>query len=604
MQTTSIPVAASSEPAAAVFQAAVTLALAAVCVFLYRRYRKRYFAAWSAAWLLYSLRLAVILVFLLTEQRIWLYWHQVVTGWTGLAILWAALVFSQPAAPRRRYAWLFVFPVIWSYIAIYQMNDFLLAALPAVLFLSGATVWTAWVFLRHHRQVGSGAALILAVTLLLWGFHHLDYPFLRAQGVWNPWGYYIDILFELAMGAGILLLVGEDLDRGLHTLSVLSGHLQPGGGSTFLPEWLGRALTLPAVRGSALWVRSSGDGSGVIVAAAGACSTWTGQVPSEQTATAVVGAMRTREPVIARDDGTAESFGYVAALPVLRRESIREVLLVVGDARDPFAALDVGYLVALGQQLGAALENAELYRGLEDRTVELERIAARMVHQHEAERRRLSRELHDETAQVFAAVNMQLGMLRETADHVHGEKLDRVLALMDEGIRGIRSVTDRLRPPLLDDLGLLPALRGLVDDFAEHRPIDVRFDAPPSLPSIANDAEVALFRALQEALSNVARHANARVVTVVLSADTAGVTLRVIDDGRGLIAGATHEPDRERAGSGLAGMRERMVLLGGRVSVSNAPAGGVEVCVTVPVDGVATTRQASPASTDRNGRFV
>ncbi|MGH7129905.1 MAG: hypothetical protein ACREIV_15145, partial [Planctomycetaceae bacterium] len=160
MQTTSIPVAASSEPAAAVFQAAVTLALAAVCVFLYRRYRKRYFAAWSAAWLLYSLRLAVILVFLLTEQRIWLYWHQVVTGWTGLAILWAALVFSQPAAPRRRYAWLFVFPVIWSYIAIYQMNDFLLAALPAVLFLSGATVWTAWVFLRHHRQVGSGAALI------------------------------------------------------------------------------------------------------------------------------------------------------------------------------------------------------------------------------------------------------------------------------------------------------------------------------------------------------------------------------------------------------------------------------------------------------------
>jgi signal transduction histidine kinase len=588
MQTATIPIAAASEPAAAVLQAAVTIALAAVCVFLYRRYRKRYFAAWSVAWLLYSLRLAVILVFLLTERRIWLYWHQVVTGWTGLAILWSALVFSEPAVRRNRYAWLFVFPVVWSYIAIYQMNDFLLAALPAVLFLSGATVWTAWVFLRHHRQVGSGAALFLAVTLLLWGLHHLDYPFLRAQGVWNPWGYYIDILFELAMGTGILLLVGEDLDRGLRTLSALSGHLRPGRGGTFLRDWLDRALTLPAVRGSAMWVRGGGGGGGgVVVAAAGACADWEGRPPSNQMSNAVAGAIRTHEPAIAHGDGGAASFGYVAALPVLRHESIQEVLLVVGDARDPFAALDVNYLVALGQQLGAALENAELYNGLEVRTAELERVAARMVHQHEDERRRLSRELHDETAQVFAAVNMQLGMLRETADDAHAGKLDRVLALMAEGIRGIRSVTDSLRPPLLDDLGLLPALRGLVDDFAGHRRIDVRFDALAVLPPLAENAEVALFRALQEALSNVARHAAASAVTVTLRADSVAVTLFVSDDGRGLPADSQLSAGAERSGSGLEGMRERVALLGGRVSVENRATGGVEVRVTVPIDAAA-----------------
>lgn len=598
MQTGAIPAAASSEPAAAILQAAVTAALAAVCVFLYRRYRKRYFAAWSVAWLLYSLRLGVILVFLLTEQRIWLYWHQVVTGWTALAILWAALVFSQSRVRSARYGLLFVFPVAWSYVAIYQMNDFLLAALPAVLFLSGATVWTAWVFLRHHRQVGSGAALFLAVVLLLWGLHHLDYPFLRAQGVWNPWGYYIDILFELAMGAGILLLVGEDLDRGVHTLSALSGHLQPGGGGTFLPEWLGRALSLPAVRGSALWVRQEPDGSGTIVHAVGACSDWSGRPASRQAAEAVLEAIRTGEPAIVHGGGLADTFGYVAALPVLRHESIREALLVVGDARDPFAALDASYLVALGQQLGAALENADLYRGLEARSAQLERIAARMVHQHEDERRRLSRELHDETAQVFAAVNMQLGIMRESADAVHAAKLDRLLALMNEGIRGIRSVTDRLRPPLLDDLGLLPALRGLVDDFADHRSMEVRFEAPRSLPPIPEDAEVALFRALQEALSNVARHAGANRVEVKLGIEGNAVVLVVSDDGRGM----THGVDR--AGSGLDGMRERVTLLGGTVAVTNRPAGGLDLRVTLPIDGKGLVQQASPtrAAADDHGR--
>ena len=598
MQTGTIPAAASSEPAAAILQAVVTAALAAVCVFLYRRYRKRYFAAWSVAWLLYSLRLGVILVFLLTERRIWLYWHQVVTGWTALAILWAALVFSQSRIRSARYGLLFIFPVVWSYVAIYQMNDFLLAALPAVLFLSGATVWTAWVFLRHHRQVGSGAALFLAVVLLLWGLHHLDYPFLRAQGVWNPWGYYIDILFELAMGAGILLLVGEDLDRGVHTLSALSGHLQPGAGGTFLPEWLGRALSLPAVRGSALWMRQEGDGPGAIVHAVGACSDWSGKTVSRQAADAVLEAIRTREPAIVHGGGQAGTFGYVAALPVLRHESIREALLVVGEARDPFAALDASYLVALGQQLGAALENADLYRGLEARSAQLERIAARMVHQHEDERRRLSRELHDETAQVFAAVNMQLGIMREAADAVHAAKLDRVLALMNEGIRGIRSVTDRLRPPLLDDLGLLPALRGLVDDFADHRSMEVRFEAPHSLPRIPEDAEVALFRALQEALSNVARHAGATRVEVTLSIEGNAVVLVVADDGRGMTHGV------ERAGSGLDGMRERVTLLGGTVAVTNRPTGGIDLRVRLPVDGKALVEQASTSrrAADIQGR--
>ena len=91
-----------------------------------------------------------------------------------------------------------------------------------------------------------------------------------------------------------------------------------------------------------------------------------------------------------------------------------------------------------------------------------------MVRQHEEERRRLSRELHDETAQVFTAVKMQLGVLRADVEPARRERLDRVLGLIDTGIRSIRSVTNDLRPSLLDDLGLLPALRSLCADFEER----------------------------------------------------------------------------------------------------------------------------------------
>ena len=119
-----------------------------------------------------------------------------------------------------------------------------------MLFLSLATLWTGWVFYRYRRRVASSGATLLTVAFGLWGLHHLDYPFLRARGAWAPWGYYLDILLALAVGAGILLLVLDDLRRGLSALSALSGDLQHAGGEQdVLAALLARPLTLPAVRG-------------------------------------------------------------------------------------------------------------------------------------------------------------------------------------------------------------------------------------------------------------------------------------------------------------------------------------------------------------------
>jgi len=135
-----VPGTIPTELSAAYLQTAVTLGLVALCGFLYRRYRKPYFGLWALAWTVYALRLGAIVAFLSTGRSAWLYWHQVTTGWTALALLWAALVFSRGRPIWRSwYVAVALFPPMWSWIAIYRMESFLLAAGPAVAFLSVAT---------------------------------------------------------------------------------------------------------------------------------------------------------------------------------------------------------------------------------------------------------------------------------------------------------------------------------------------------------------------------------------------------------------------------------------------------------------------------------
>jgi signal transduction histidine kinase len=481
---------------------------------------------------------------------------------------------------------LVLFPPVWSYVAIYRLDHFLWAAGPAVLFLSLATLWTGWAFFKYRRMVPSSGATLLAVAFGLWGLHHLDYPFLRARGAWAPWGYYLDILLALAVGAGILLLVLDDLRRGLAALSALSGDLQRAGRQQdVLDALLARPLTLPAVRGSALYMLE-GETGGAFVRGAGVCAGWPGTPIPASGAAVLERVIRTGRPQFGGNWTDAEpggsAYAYSAVLPILREQGVIAALVLVGHARDPFTALDDSFLLALGHQVGAALENADLYSRLQTRTVELARLSARMIEQHEEERRRLSRELHDETAQVFSAVKMELGVLRESARPGGAARLDHVLALIDTGIRSIRSVTNDLRPSLLDDLGLLPALRSLVADFSERSGIRTGLAVPTSLPPLSGEAELALFRALQEALSNVLRHAGAHSVDIGISINEAGVLLRVSDDGRGLPAGVAPESLELQGHMGLAGMRERITALGGTVRLRAGTGAGALLEVLVP----------------------
>ncbi len=222
-----------------------------------------------------------------------------------------------------------------------------------------------------------------------------------------------------------------------------------------------------------------------------------------------------------------------------------------------------------------------------------------MVQQHEEERGRIARELHDETAQVLAAVRLQLGMVREQGEPEQAASIDRALDLIDSGIGGIRRVASALRPSLLDDLGLVPALRAIAAEFAERTTIDTQFHGPERAPDLSPDAELALFRALQEGLANVARHADANAVDVVLVQSEDGLRLTVQDDGRGpdeRVAGVTSklapEADAEPATAvtssngdrrmGLLGMKERVLRFGGEVTLTSRANGGTSLEVWMP----------------------
>ncbi len=585
-----VPPVTQAAPAAAYLQLFVTLGLALLCAVLHRRYRKQYFGLWAIAWGIYGLRLGAIMTFLTTGAPRWLFWHQVATGYSAVALLWATLVFAQRIRWRPVYGVIVALPVVWSYVAINVLDNFLWAAGPMVVFLSATTAGTAWAFFRYDRLVRSPAARFLVVVLTLWALHHLDYPLLRAQGAWSPWGYYLDIVFEIGMGLGILFLVLEDLDQGLRTLTALSGELQsaPAGDETMTEAMLRRALSLRGVHGSALWLATSAGGH--FVQGAGIAALWPFEGSPDS---ARRGACRVQEsgvPQVMRDtpsDSTdSPQHAYTAALPVLGEDGVVGALVVVGEARDPFTVLDNRFLLAFGQQVGAALANEELHRDLRARTEELERLQERMVHQHEEERNRLWRELHDETAQVLAALNLQLGVIGERSAESLAPALARAKALLGEGIKSIRNVTRHLRPTALDDLGLLPALRALARDFDGRGTFEVVFSAPDSIPELSPETEVVLYRSMQEALANAVRHGAVHRVHVRLETDSTHTSLTVTDDGPGFPPDAV---SRLRSRGGLAGIRERVTSLGGAFDFGNVNGGGAEVRVRIPVRRSAET---------------
>jgi signal transduction histidine kinase len=208
---------------------------------------------------------------------------------------------------------------------------------------------------------------------------------------------------------------------------------------------------------------------------------------------------------------------------------------------------------------------------------ELRRLSNQLVRVQEEERKAISRELHDEVGQILTGLRMELGTLSQyKPDGDFRERLESVKRLAEEALRSVRNLALLLRPSMLDDLGLQPALQWQVKEFSRRCGIPVSLNIEGNLDNLPEASRLCLYRAIQEAMTNCVKHADASHVAVVVRQDETRVTASVQDDGKGfdLLVKAP--------GLGLLGMTERVRALQGRMSVSSAPGSGTLISLELP----------------------
>ncbi len=239
----------------------------------------------------------------------------------------------------------------------------------------------------------------------------------------------------------------------------------------------------------------------------------------------------------------------------------------------------------LASQEALRRSHDELEKRVQERTRELieaqtalRELSGRLLTLRDEERRRLARELHDSTGQTLAAIQLNLAMLQNgsSSEIQNSRRLGETIDLADQAMKEVRTLSYLLHPPMLDEAGLLLAVEWYVAGFVERTRIKVDLDLPPKLDRLPHDTELAVFRIIQEALSNVQRHSGSRHARVRLALDHVQLEIVIDDFGKGL----SEDVLSGKAGVGINGMRERARQLGGELKLRSSSSG---TCVKVRV---------------------
>jgi len=244
-----------------------------------------------------------------------------------------------------------------------------------------------------------------------------------------------------------------------------------------------------------------------------------------------------------------------------------------------FADEDLELLESFCNIVGVALHNSELLRDLQHKELELRRTLQVAIEAQESERKRLSRELHDEVGQALTSILLRLKVLQDEKDiTVIGDRLNGLRLLTSQTLEEIRRMAGDLRPMMLDDLGLLAAIRWYVQKCAEHSKINIVCKVGEDVGRLKPEIESVLYRVVQEGVTNILRHSQASNAYVIIERTPRKVLLTISDDGKGI------RSDREKlTGLGLIGMRERVSLVGGQLRIESVPDEGTRILVELPV---------------------
>lgn len=277
------------------------------------------------------------------------------------------------------------------------------------------------------------------------------------------------------------------------------------------------------------------------------------------------------------------------SVPLRSRERVLGVMNCASRVPRVFSERDMHLLHSIGDQLGTAVEQANLYEALDRSRRNYWRVARRLIVAQEEERERIARDLHDETSQSLAGLTLKLQVLKELAEmlHIEDERFLDILAETHASAVNINREVGRLiadlRPTLLSTLGFAPALRQYAESNLEPAGINVSFNFEESKPRLRPNVEASLFRWAQGAIGNIIRHADASNVSISLRDRGDTVELRITDNGRGFSVNELNREGERGHGTGLLIMKERLQLVGGGCQIDSKPGRGTTVTARVPV---------------------
>lgn len=278
----------------------------------------------------------------------------------------------------------------------------------------------------------------------------------------------------------------------------------------------------------------------------------------------------------------------VVAVPLLSRNRLMGTLAAYAYEPNFFEANDIAVLMSLASQAATAIYNARLFAELEAQREELHQVSLRLVNAQEEERRRISRELHDELGQALTALKINLDVARRVLSAGQSSKLrhsvQEASTLAIKTLEAARDLSLELHPAMLDDLGLISALRWEIDRYEQRTGLTVHFKADLGDLTLRPEVEITIYRIITEALTNTARHAQASEVRVTLHLEDQELVISVEDNGLGFDAKAWFNEPGERESLGLVSMRERANLLDGRLEIISQPGQGTKIETRMPID--------------------
>jgi PAS domain S-box-containing protein len=281
----------------------------------------------------------------------------------------------------------------------------------------------------------------------------------------------------------------------------------------------------------------------------------------------------------------AKDFGPVLGAPLKWQQTvIGAICLARRQGEERFTDDDIRFMEQIAGDAAIAVHQATLLEEVQQGQQRLQVLSHRLIDAQEAERKRLSRELHDQIGQALTAVQISLQTIQSspgTGDP--DDRLSETLTMIDDALEQVHDLSLDLRPSLLDDLGLVAALRWYVDRVASRTGLVRRFEADVLETRLAPQIETACFRIAQEALTNVLRHAHAATVRVQVKHLKSGLRLVVQDDGVGFDVRAAMSQTGVNTSLGLQGMQERAAALGGFVDIKSQRGNGVEVLASFPL---------------------